>query len=89
MNRYTTEMKLWLFDIAHGNLETDDVVSGFIKHYVLYNRTMQNVQDDILFHTSYGKEGAVAALSSISEALNYLIQPTHNKIFFSEEKEND
>ena len=37
MNRYSEEMKLWLFDLAHGNLKENDIVTGFIEHYILFD----------------------------------------------------
>lgn len=30
MKRDTEEMKLWLFDLAHGNLTDEAIVKGFI-----------------------------------------------------------
>ncbi len=44
----------WLFDLAHGNLDEDATVKGFIKHYVLVGRGMDNVLQDLHFHTHYG-----------------------------------
>lgn len=29
------EKRLWLFDLAHGNLEGMAVVQGFVKHYAM------------------------------------------------------
>lgn len=43
--RYNDNMKIWLFDLAHGNLSDLEIIKGFIKYYVLYNCTIQNVQD--------------------------------------------
>lgn len=73
MNHYSEEMKLWLFDLAHGNLKEDDIVAGFIKHYVLFDCTMQDVKRDIIFHTHYGENGVITALNSLSNALNSII----------------
>lgn len=49
MNRYSEEMKLWLFDLAHGNLKENDIITGFIKYYTLFDCTMQDVKRDIIF----------------------------------------
>lgn len=73
MNRYTEEMKLYLFDLAHGNLKGSDIVTGFIKHYVLFDCTMQDVKRDIIFHTLYGEDGVAAALNVLSNALENAI----------------
>lgn len=32
---FTEEMKIRLFDLAHGNLEHDQIIKGFIKHYAI------------------------------------------------------
>ena len=62
-------MKIWLFDLAHGNLSDLEIIKGFIKYYVLYNCTIQNVQNDIHFHTNYGVIGEQTALESLNKAL--------------------
>lgn len=71
----TEEMKLWLFDLAHGNLAKDEeIIKGFIKHYALKGRTVKNVQDDIMFHTNYGPEGAYVALATLNDTLKRYIE---------------
>ena len=74
MERYTEEMKLWLFDLAHGNLKEQNIVTGFIKHYILFDCTMHDVKRDILFHTAYGESGVTTALSALSDALRNIIE---------------
>ena len=29
---------IWLFDLAHGNLDDDGIAKGFLKHYALKDR---------------------------------------------------
>lgn len=65
--RGTEEHKLWLFDLAHGNLNREQTVKGFIRFYVLSGRTMENVQDDILFHTVYDPREAMERLKAALE----------------------
>lgn len=65
MTRTNEEMKLWLFDLAHGNLDDTTILSGFIRHYVLHGLTTGNVIDDILFHTAYGMPGIETAKNSL------------------------
>ncbi len=66
----TEEGKLWLFDLAHGNLnDTEQVLKGFVKYYVLQGRGIGNVQDDIVFHTSYGVEGVRKAIETLKSVL--------------------
>lgn len=73
MGRCTEEMKLWLFDLAHGNLKEEDIVVGFIKHYVLFDCTIQDVKRDIVFHTNYGEIGVKKALEDLSKALDDMV----------------
>ena len=32
------DKETWLFDLAHGDLDEDAIVKGFIKHYVLQDK---------------------------------------------------
>lgn len=73
MDRYTEEMKLWLFDLAHGNLKENAVIMGFIRHYVLFDCTMQDVKRDIIFHTVYGEIGVKTALDALAGALGSMV----------------
>lgn len=73
MNRYSEKMKLWLFDLAHGNLNENDIVAGFIEHYILFDCSMQDVKRDIIFHTNYGDTGCITALTSLSNALKHVV----------------
>lgn len=67
--KYTKEMKLWLFDLAHGNLSNDEIVKGFIKHYVINGYTIHDVHNHIHFHTNYGRHGAEKAMDALHNAL--------------------
>lgn len=66
---YTEEMKLWLFDISHGNMNDNDILKGFIKHYILCNRTIADMIQDIVFHTMYGEDGVRTAKESVTRVL--------------------
>ena len=63
MNRATADHKIWLFDLAHGNLTNSQIVKGFVKY----------VQDDLVFRTHYnpsqGMESLRGALNSFSEVV--------------------
>ena len=63
------EMKVWLFDLAHGNLEDDAIIKGFIKFYILQGKAICNVQDDIHFHTFYGDDNCKRAMEDLRGAL--------------------
>ena len=65
MERYNDEMKLWLFDLAHGNLSDKAIIAGFLKHYVLWDCTIGDVKRDIIFHTNYGKKGCEIAINTL------------------------
>jgi len=71
LNRATEDHKIWLFDLAHGNLTNSQIVKGFVKYYALNGFTVGNVQDDLVFRTHYnpsqGMESLRGALNSFSE----------------------
>ena len=73
MNRATEDHKIWLFDLAHGNLTNSQIVKGFVKYYALNGFTVGNVQDDLVFRTHYnpsqGTESLRGALNSFSEVV--------------------
>lgn len=66
----TEEMKLWLFDLAHGNLTDNEIVKGFIKHYIMQGYTIHDVHRHIHFHTPYGLKGEKIAIESLDNALS-------------------
>lgn len=71
MMRDSEGMKIWLFDLAHGNQMTEEeIIKGFIKHYVLHGLTTQNIADDIHFKTQYGDDAVRIAMERLSAALN-------------------
>lgn len=68
-NRATEDHKLYLFDLAHGNLNNEEIIKGFIKYYVLSGFTLGNLQDDYMFHTHYPIERVQVGLQSLRAAL--------------------
>lgn len=66
--KFTEEMKIWLFDLAHGNLKHNEVIKGFIEHYAINDMGMGDVKRHILFHTNYGDVGAQVATESLLSA---------------------
>ena len=72
MSRINADMKIWLFDLAHGNLNDSTVLSGFVKYYVLRDMNVHDVVRDIVFNTSYGDEGVVRARETLVSILNKL-----------------
>lgn len=63
------DKKIWLFDLAHGNLGEDAIVKGLMKHYVLQGQGISNVQQDLHFRTYYGDFYIESAMSSLRGAL--------------------
>ena len=55
-NRETEGHKIWLFDLAHGNLEDKQILQGFLKYYAIEGLVMMNVIDDMRFYTHYSLE---------------------------------
>lgn len=73
-NRATEDHKIWLFDLAHGNLKDEEIVRGFIKYYVLNGFTLGNLQDDFIFYTHYPIEGVQRGLQSLKAALESMAE---------------
>jgi hypothetical protein len=44
------------------------IVQGFIKFYALEGLTLENVQQDIVFHTAYGIENCTTAMKWLKES---------------------
>ena len=65
------EKKLWLFDLAHGNLQGISVVHGFIKHYALIGKGTADVVQDIVFRTHYSETGVKMAKETLQRELNW------------------
>ncbi len=68
-NRATENHKLWLFDLAHGNLSETRMVRGFLKFYALEGYPLQNVVNDLVFRTHYGPDCAGQAAENLKAAL--------------------
>lgn len=69
MTRDTADMRLWLFDLAHGNLDDAAMLGGFLRYYVLHDLGLLDVQRDIHFRTSYGIEGERRAQDDLRRVL--------------------
>lgn len=68
-NRGSEEHKLWLFDLAHGNLTELQTVQGFLKYYALNGLEPGHVQNDLLFRTHYGDKHDGEAMGRLTAAL--------------------
>jgi len=67
--RDTEGLKIWLSDLAHGNLDGGQIVKGFIKHYALHGMAVMDVQDDLHFRTVRTPEQQEQAMHSLKKAL--------------------
>lgn len=67
----------WLFDLAHNNLDGDAIVKGFVKHYVLLGKGIDNVLQDLHFHTHYGDTYLKSVAISLRTELENLIEAPH------------
>lgn len=72
--RTTEEMKIWLFDLAHGNLSDENILKGFIKHYVVFDLGINDLRREIHFHTNYGEEGQRKAIEDLKRVLTAMIE---------------
>ena len=69
MEKTSKEMKIWLFDLAHGNLKDSEILSGFIRYYILQGFSVSHVVNDIVYRTTYGIPGVQTAKSSLLRVL--------------------
>ena len=69
INRGTEDHKIWLFDLAHGNLKDKQILQGFLKYYVLEGYVMANVVDDMRFHTHYSLDQIRQSKESLERVL--------------------
>ena len=65
--RATSDHKIWLLDLAHGNLTDEKILKGFIKYYALTGCTLGNVIDDVVFRTHYDPTGIKEKLIEVLE----------------------
>ena len=65
---------IWLFDLAHSDLDEDAIVKGFLKHYALQGRSTGDVQQDLHFRTHYGDFYLESAMASLQRALEVQIE---------------
>ncbi len=70
--RNTEEMKIWLFDLCHGNLSDEAIVQGFVKHYVLHDLEMSRVHQEARFHTHYSPEQIEKGMSDLRRVMGTL-----------------
>lgn len=67
--QYTSEMKNWLFDFVHGNLDDRQVLRGFIRYYVLHDCGVADIQRDVVFHTMYNSQDLSDAIKRLKQLL--------------------
>lgn len=61
--------KLWLFDLAHSDLDNGAIISGFLKYYVLQDQGISDVKRDLHFRTYYGDLHLDEAITGLRQAL--------------------
>lgn len=59
----------WLFDLAHGDLDDDAVVKGFLKHYALQGKGLDDIKQELHFRTVYGDRYIESAMHILKAAL--------------------
>lgn len=69
MENRSEEMKIWLFDAAHGNLTDETALKGFLRYYVCQDLSLSDMKRDILYRTSYGATGVQKAVTAVKGAL--------------------
>lgn len=63
------EKGTWLFDLAHGDLDEDAIVKGFLQHYALQGLGIWDVQRELHFGTTYGDYYINSAMDTLRRAL--------------------
>lgn len=69
MREATTELKNWIYGLVTGEFGNEQIVQGFIRHYVLNGLSVDHVQQDILYHTKYSADECKDAVQSLRVAL--------------------
>ena len=75
MSRYplNEELNMWLFELAKGKLSDEQLIKGFIKHYVLQGYTIGSIKADALVHPYLKPSSTSKAWKNLSRALeNYI-----------------
>lgn len=55
--------ELWLFKLTQGDLTDEEIMQGFIRHYVRKGYTLSRVEEDLVDRARYGNvEQAMAQL---------------------------
>lgn len=67
------DKEMWLFDLAHGDLDDDSIVKGFLKHYVLQDKGISDVRQHLHFHTHYGDYYMESAMVNLCRAIGHEI----------------
>ena len=52
INRWTEDHKIWLFDLAHGNLKDKQILQGFAEHYLSAGMSTRAVCRDVCLAAS-------------------------------------
>ncbi len=73
--RGTEEHRIWLFDLAHGNLKDEQILQGFMRYYVLEGYVMANVVDDMRFHTHYSMDQIKQSKESLERVIWVTAEP--------------
>ena len=79
MQRNREELALWLFDLVHGNLTDQQILQGFIRHYVLHEMSLGNVQDEMVHGTFYTVEQIRQAMESLRRVLEQTAERNENE----------
>ncbi len=67
------ELKMWLFELAKGKLSDEQIIKGFIKHYVLEGCTIGSVKTDALIHPYLKPSSTSKVWKNLGRALeNYI-----------------
>ena len=79
MYRYSRELGKWLQDLCDGELQQKEIISGYVRFYVLNYCVPNDVETDILYFAMYGSREARRGMKILQEAFETAAawQPAH------------
>lgn len=69
MYRYNKELRSWLRGLCQDQLQQDEIVMGYIRHYVMNYCVLNDVEEDLLYCMGHGSRETQEAMRRLINAL--------------------